>query len=90
MKLKREIENGILTFLGIGVYFLAMEVLGLANIHYLRVLNIFIVLFFTNRTIKANIKEGKTVYIRNVVSGGLTAFIGTTLSVFALRLYIGQ
>lgn len=88
MKLQKEFANGILIFLGIGIYFLAMEVLGLSDIYYLRLLNIFIVLFVVNKTIKTNIKEGKKEYLPNIISGGLTSFIGVILSVIGLRIYI--
>ena len=88
MKLPKELVNGILIFIGIGVYFILMDLLGLSDVYYLRILNIFIVLYFINRTIKTNIQEGKTVYFQNVISGGLTSFIGVALSVIGLRQYI--
>jgi hypothetical protein len=88
MKLRKELANGILIFFGIGIYFLAMEALGLSNVYYLRLLNIFIVLYVVNRTIKTNIEEGKTDYFQNIISGGLTSFIGVFLSCFGLREYI--
>jgi hypothetical protein len=43
MKLTKEIRNGFLIFLGIGLYFLLMNVLGLANLFYLRTLNVFFI-----------------------------------------------
>lgn len=88
MKLRKELANGILIFLGIGIYFLTMEALGLSDIYYLRLLNIFIVLYVVNKTLKSNIKEGKTDYLQNIISGGLTSFIGVFMSVIGLRLYI--
>jgi len=88
MKLQKELVNGFLIFLGIGIYFLAMEALGLSDIYYLRILNIFIVLYIVNRTIKTNIQEGKTHYLKNMISGGLTSLIGVILSVIGLRIYI--
>ena len=88
MELKRELTNGVLIFLGIGVFFLLMEVLGLSDVYYLRAFNIFIVFFFVNRTLKANIQQGKTNYWQNLISAGLTSMIGVVLSVAALRLYI--
>ena len=88
MKVQKEVVNGMLIALGIGIYFLIMEVLGLANVYYLRLLNIFIVLFIINRTIKTNIEEGKKDYLQNILSGGLTSFIGVFLSVIGLRIYI--
>ena len=40
MNTKRVIGNGVLIFLGIGIYFLLMEALGLSREFYLRVLNL--------------------------------------------------
>lgn len=88
MKIPRELINGILIFIGIGGYFILMDLLHLSDIYGLRLLNIFIVMFFINRTIKANIKEGKVDYFKNVISGALTSFIGIGLSVVGLRQYI--
>lgn len=65
-----------------------MEAAGLSNSYYLRILNIFIVLFITNKTIKTNIQEGKNDYLKNMISAGLTSIIGVVLSVIGLRLYI--
>ena len=74
--------------MGIGIYFLLMEMLGFSNNFYLRILNVFIVLYGTNRTIKANIYEGQNDYLFNLTSGAMTAFIGVILSVVALNIYI--
>lgn len=88
MKLPKELTNGILIFIGIGGYFVLMDLLKLSDIYGLRLLNIFIVLYIINRTIKSNIKEGKIDYFKNVISGALTSFIGVGLSVVGLRQYI--
>ena len=88
MKLQKELLNGFYIFLGIGIYFLIMEVAGLTHSYYLRILNIFIVLFITNKTIKTNIQEGKHDYLKNIISAGLTPLTGVVLSVIGLRVYI--
>ena len=88
MKLRRELKNGIFVFIGIGIYFLAMDLLGLADLYYLRLLNIFIVLYFVNQTIHSNIKEGEKDYLKNVLAGALTALLGVFLSIIGLYLYI--
>ena len=88
MRLSKECYNGIMIFVGIGVYFLAMELLGLSDVFLLRLLNILIVVYFINRTIKTNFLEGKTAYLDNVVSGTITSLIGVVLSVAALLAYI--
>lgn len=88
MSISKELNNGILIFVGIGIYFLTMELLGLSDIFLLRMLNIFIVIYFLNKTIKSNYNEGKTDYLENLISGTLTALIGVVLSVAGLLIYI--
>ena len=58
MKLKRELINGFIIFIGIAVYFLIIEYLGLADEFYLRILNLAIVAFGINLTIKQNYEDG--------------------------------
>ena len=88
MNISKELNNGILIFIGIGIYFLIMELLGLSHLFFLRMLNIFIVIYFLNKTIKSNYNEGKADYLENLVSGTLTALIGVILSVIGLLVYI--
>ena len=88
MTISKELNNGILIFVGIGIYFLTMELLGLSDVFLLRMLNIFIVIYFLNKTIKSNYSEGKTEYLENLISGTLTALIGVFLSVAGLLIYI--
>ena len=88
MKLKTEFSNAVLIFLGIGVYFIIIELVGLSHIYYLRLLNAVFVIFGVSRTIKANISEGKRDYLKNYISGFLTALFAVVLSVIALRIYV--
>lgn len=67
MRSNIELKNGIVIFLGIGIFFLLMDFLGLADKNYLRILNAFIVLYGINESIKMNIKNGKTDYLQNLV-----------------------
>lgn len=90
MSIPKELNNGILIFIGIGIYFLTMELLGLSDVFLLRILNIFIVIYFLNKTIKSNYNEGKTEYLGNLISGTLTALIGVVLSVAGLLIYISM
>ncbi|SFB02158.1 hypothetical protein SAMN05660845_1355 [Flavobacterium swingsii] len=90
MSIPKELNNGILIFIGIGLYFLTMELLGLSDVFLLRILNIFIVIYFLNKTIKSNYNEGKTEYLENLISGTLTALIGVALSVAGLLTYISM
>lgn len=90
MNISREIYNGVMIFIGIGIYFLTMELLGLSDVFLLRLLNIFIVVYFVNKTIKSNYAEGKTAYLDNIISGSLTSLTGVALSVAALLAYISM
>ncbi len=88
MKLSKEFVNGFLIFLGIGIYFLLMEAFGLSKYYILRIFNVLIVIYGLNRTIKSNLKEGKTAYLSNLISSGLTGAIGITLGIIGLALYV--
>lgn len=81
-----EIKNGIIIFIGMVLYFLLMDVLGLSKYYYLRILNVFIILYGLNRTIKHNLSIGKTKYITNMISCVLTGLIGTVLSLLVLMI----
>ncbi|ESU29044.1 hypothetical protein FLJC2902T_10790 [Flavobacterium limnosediminis JC2902] len=85
---RKEFKNGVIIFLGIGLYFLLMEVLGLADQLYLRFFNIFIVLYGASRTIKDNYAEGNYEYMNNFMASILTCVVGVVLSVFGLMVYI--
>jgi hypothetical protein len=84
MKLPKELYNGVIIFIGIGLYFMLMEILELANLYYLRVFNVLFVFYGTNRTLKMNYKEGKTLFASNAVSALLTSVIGVSLSIVGL------
>lgn len=88
MKLSTEFKYGILIFLGIGIYFLLMEVLGLSQLYFLRILNVFIVIYGLNLAIKTNLKNGKVGYLPNLTSSALTGFIGIGLGIIGLVAYL--
>ena len=88
MKFKRELTNGIIMFLGISIYFIILELLGISDQAYLRMLNIVFVIYGVNRTIKANAESGIHGYFTNFISGLITAMIGAILSIIALLIYI--
>ena len=87
MKLPKELSNGVIIFIGIGLYFMLMEILGVANLYYLRLFNVLFVFYGTNRTLKMNYKEGKTIFVSNAVSALLTSIIGVALSIVGLITY---
>lgn len=87
MKISKEIYNGATIFVGIGVYFLLMDALGLADVFYLRLLNILFVFYGVNKTIQMNISEGKKTFVTNAVSAMMTSLVGVVLSVVGLIVY---
>lgn len=87
MKLPKELVNGFIIVIGIGLYFLLMELIGLADNYLLRVFNVLFIFYGTNRTLQANFAEGKTTLSFNSASAFLTASIGVFLSVAALIAY---
>jgi hypothetical protein len=87
MKLPKELRNGIIIFLGIGLYFLLMILLGLGDISALRLLNVVFVFYGVNRTIKMNLNEGNKNFVLNAVSALITSIIGVVLSIIGLLIY---
>lgn len=88
MKNQNEIKNGVLIFIGIGLFFLLMDLFGLADKNYLRILNAFIVLFGISKTIKSNYSNGITDYLENLVSGFKTGIIGVFLGIVGLIVFV--
>ena len=88
MKNSTELKNGILIFLGIGLFFLLMDILGLADKNYLRILNAFIVLFGINKTMKYNFSHGNSDYLENLISGFKTGILGVVLGIVGLIIFV--
>lgn len=88
MKASRIIINGIIIFLAIGLFFLLMEVLGLSDNIYLRLVNFVFVIYGINRTIKSNFNDNINGYFTNIASAILTGVTGLVLGVFAFMLYV--
>ena len=87
MKLPKELYNGIIIVIGIGLYFLLMEALHLAGQFYLRLFNILFVFYGANRTLKSNFLEGKKEFTFNAISALITALTGVFLSIIGLIIY---
>lgn len=87
MKFSRILINGTIIFIGIGLFFLLMEVLGLKDQIYLRLLNFIFVIYGVNRTIKSNYQDNINGYFTNLVSGMLTALVGLALGIIAFLIY---
>jgi hypothetical protein len=88
MKYTRELMNGFIIFLGIGIYFIILELLGISDVFIMRLFNIFIIGYGVNRTLKANVADGVRGYFRNFLSGVMTSMIGALLSILALFIYV--
>jgi hypothetical protein len=87
MKVKREIKNSFFIFITIGSYFLLMEFLKLSDVFYLRLFNVFFIIYAVNNTIQTRIKKGKTNFIRNAKAAMVTSVLGVFLSVLGLLIY---
>ncbi len=87
MKVTKEIRNGFFIFIGIGIYFLLMELLGLQRLFYLRLLNVFIVVYWANKTIESRVKSGQKNFFSNAVAIMTTCFVGVFLSIVGLVIY---
>lgn len=83
-----ELRNGLLIFILLGVYFLILDALGLADIVYLRILNGAIVLYGLNRAIRQKIAKGESAYLANFASALSTSLFSVLLSIIGLALYV--
>lgn len=88
MKNSIEIKHGFLIFLGIGIFFLLMDLFGFADKNYLRILNAFIVLYGINKTIKYNFSHGNSEYLDNLIAGFKTGIIGVVLGIIGLIIFV--
>ncbi|MFL9838434.1 hypothetical protein ABS768_13045 [Flavobacterium sp. ST-75] len=87
MKVSRIIINGIIIFIGIGLFFLLMEKLGLGDKIYLRLVNFIFVIYGVNRTIKQDYEDHIDGYFTNLSSAFFTAFTSLILTIFAFIAY---
>ncbi|NRT12966.1 hypothetical protein [Flavobacterium sp. 14A] len=87
MKLTRDLKNGILIYVGIGIYFLIMQALNLSDLYYMRMLNIVFIFYFTNLTLKSNYNDGKNSFPENAKSALTTSLTGVILSILSLAIY---
>ena len=87
MKLPKELINGILIFIGIGIYFMSMNLAGLSNVFVLRLFNVVFILYGVNKTIVSNLIEGNKDFLSNAISAFSTSFIGVFFSILGLLAY---
>lgn len=81
------IKNGLLLFGLIGVYFVVLELLGLTDNVFLKFINFIFVLIAVNNTLKTTSKVSDS-YLKKLVGGVITVFIGILLSAIALFIYL--
>lgn len=88
MKFSRIIINGVIIFACIGAIFLIMEMLGLKDEVYLRLLNFVPVIWGINRTIKGNYKDRIDGYFTNLLSAIFTGLTSLILGLIAFMIYV--
>lgn len=81
------IKNGLLIFGLIGAYFVILELLGLTDNIFLKFINFIFVLIGVNNTLKAASSVNAS-YLKKLVAGVTTVFIGILLSTIALFIYL--
>ena len=83
------INNALLIFAGIVVFFFLMKILGLENVSELRFLNFAFVLWGINRAIKTNIhKNQESLYFNNFSIGIATSVVAVGLTILGLIIYV--
>lgn len=87
--MKTEVRNGLLITLLLGIYFIALDIMGLSDIPYLRFGNALIVLFGINRTLRHNLEIGRDRYFDQFKSALSTSTYGILFSMVGLVLYVG-
>lgn len=83
------LRYGFYSFLGIGSYFLLMKLFGLEDLGALRVLNIPIVLYFTNRLARINAYEQvETDYLGGLASLFISNVFTVVLVLLSFIIYV--
>lgn len=88
MKFSRIITNGIIIFACIGAIFLFMEMLGLKDVVWLRLINFIPVVWGINRTIQGDYKDKIDGYFTNLLSAILTGITSLVLGLIAFMIYV--
>jgi len=88
MKLPKELINAFIIVAGIAIYFFIIDLLGLSNILWLRVVNVLFVWYGVTRTLSYNVEHGKKDYGYNLLSAGATAILGVVFATIALVAFV--
>ncbi|MES2589440.1 MAG: hypothetical protein V4622_10700 [Bacteroidota bacterium] len=80
---------GIYSFVGIASFFLIMKLFGLEEYAGLRIFNIFIIVYFTNRLARKNIQDQSDIgYLEALASLFLANFLALVLSIGGFVFYV--
>lgn len=88
MKVSRLLTNGVIIFIGLGLYFLLIEALDLKDHIYLRLVNFIFVIYGVNKTIRSNYHDGISGYLTNLLAGFITAMVGLILGLISFMIYV--
>jgi|SRR5690554_4240924 len=81
------IRNGVILFIILGLYFLILDFLGLADNIFLRLLNYVFIIGILNSTLKNAVSNGEN-YLRKLFIGIATVFTGLGLGAIGLLIYL--
>jgi hypothetical protein len=88
-KNQQTIRTGIYSFIGIALFFLLMKLFGWEDVAFLRVFNLVIVVYMTNRLAKRNFIDDHDIeYSRALFSLLIANGITVALSVLSFALYV--
>jgi hypothetical protein len=87
LKRNHAVRNGIILFVLLGLYFLILDALGWADNTFLRLGNYIFVIAMLINSIKNAVKNGEN-YLVKLAVGIATVFIGITLGVISLFIYL--
>ena len=88
MKFSRIIINGLIIFACIGAIFLIMELMGLKDEVYLRLINFIPVIWGINNTIRGNYKDHIGGYFTNFLSALFTGLTSLVLGLISFVAYV--
>lgn len=80
------IRNGLLLFVLLGIYFLILDALGLADNLFLRLGNYVFIFLIVNNSMKSAVKNNES-YLNKLAIGIVTVFIAMTLGAISLFIY---
>ena len=80
------IRNGLVLFVILGIYFVILDAVGLADNIFFRLGNYVFIFLILNNSLKSAVKNGKS-YLGKLAIGVLTVFTAMTLGAISLFIY---